>query len=145
MRNKHWETAMGCRRRRRRWRRLQQLVPGCGNLHGGDASRKCGESSRKKMLLFFLSLPPFYYAPLLQQGPLPVWHFQSSWGESSPSDNETERSTKKVRETLEDRRGKVCQPDRQEEGQNNPLTWLERAPPPWSSDGILLVTFPTVL
>lgn len=46
------------------------------------------------MLLFF---SPPYYAPLLQQGPLPVWHFPSSWGESSPPDNETERSDKKVR------------------------------------------------
>lgn len=81
-------------------------------FHCTDASRKCSEGN-KKMLLF----PPYYAPPLLQQGP--VWHFPSSWGESSPPDNESERSDKKVG-MLEDHEGKVCQPDRQGWGAKTP-------------------------
>lgn len=61
------------------------------HLHGRDAGERCSGSS--KNVVIFSS----YYAPLLQHGPLAVWHFPSSWGESSPPDNEAERSDKKVR------------------------------------------------
>lgn len=67
------------------------LVAGMWHLHLRDANKKrCSESSEN---VIFSS----YYAPLLQHGPLPVWHFPSSWGESSQPDNEAQSSDKKVR------------------------------------------------
>lgn len=70
---------------------LLVLVAGMWHLHLRDANKKrCSESSEN---VIFSS----YYAPLLQHGPLPVWHFPSSWGESSQPDNEAQSSDKKVR------------------------------------------------
>lgn len=93
--------------------------------------RRCGactvhktqweQFKKKKKCCYF----PFY-APLLQQGP--VWHFPSSWGESSQPDNETETSGKKVR-NAGGPQGKVCKPDRQGGGRGKPTDPWGRAPP----------------